>query len=131
MIDKIHMLLKLGKYLTYKASIQIYRQVILTIMDYAGFLVIAYGKKKVKNEFQIMQNDALHFCNSTRLNDKVSLVKLHRKAKLASLEERRRVQLLSLMYLFIFFFFIEFYLPCLTFQIEKFVFQCKTALMNM
>ena len=30
-----------------------------------------------------------------------------------------------------FFFFIEFYLPCLTFQIEKFVFQRKTALMNM
>ena len=25
------------------------------------------------------------------------------------------------------FFFIEFYLPCLTFQIEKIVFQCKTA----
>ena len=34
-------------------------------------------------------------------------------------------------FLFFLFFFIEFYLPCLTFQIEKFVFQCKTALMNM
>ena len=33
--------------------------------------------------------------------------------------------------IYIFFFLIEFYLPCLTFQIEKCVFQCKTALMNM
>ena len=29
------------------------------------------------------------------------------------------------------FFVFCFYLPCLTFQIEKFVFQCKTALINM
>ena len=34
-------------------------------------------------------------------------------------------------FFFFFFFLIEFYLPCLTFQIENFAFQCKTALMNM
>ena len=36
-IDMIYMLHKLGKYLTYKASLQIYKQVILPILDYAGF----------------------------------------------------------------------------------------------
>ena len=52
----------------------------------------------MKNEFQIMQNDALRFCNNTCLNDRVSLTNLHKKANLASLEQRRFVQLLSLMY---------------------------------
>ena len=33
--DKIYMLRKIGKYLTYKASCQIYKQVILPILDYA------------------------------------------------------------------------------------------------
>ena len=96
-IDKIYMLRKLGKYLTYKASIQIYKQVILPILDYAGFLLVACNKNK-KNGLQIMQNDALRFCNNTRRNDKVTLVELHNKAKLASLEQRRCVQLLSLMF---------------------------------
>ena len=61
------------------------------------FFIISCDKK-VKNDFQIMQNDALRFCNNTCLNDKISLVKLHKKAKLASLEQRRCIQLLSLMY---------------------------------
>ena len=89
------MLRKLGKFLTYKASILIYMQVILPILDNVGFLMVACGKKK---EFQIMQNDALSFCNNSRRNDRISIVNLHSKAKLASLEQRRCLQLLSLMY---------------------------------
>ena len=96
-VDKIFMLRKLKKYLTYKAAIQIYKQVILPIIDYAGFLMISCSKSR-KEDFQIMQNDALCFCNNTSLNDRISLVKLHEKANLASLEQRRCIQLLTLMY---------------------------------
>ena len=90
-VDKIFMLRKLGRYLTYKAAIQIYKQVILPILDYAGFLLVACNKDK-KGEFQVLQNDALRFCSNNRLNDRVSLDVLHNKANLVSL------QLLSLMY---------------------------------
>ena len=38
-IDKVFMLKKLRKYLTYKSSIQIYKQTIMPIFDYAGFIV--------------------------------------------------------------------------------------------
>ena len=54
--------------------------------------------KSRKEDFQIMQNDALRFCKNTSLNDRISLVKLHEKANLASLEQRRYIQLLTLMY---------------------------------
>ena len=77
-LDKIFMLSKLGRFITYKASILIYKQVILPILDYAVFLITACSKK-IKNEFQIMQNDALRFCNNSRLNDSVSIVNLHTK----------------------------------------------------
>ena len=83
-VDKIFMLRKLGKYLTNKALIQIYKQVILPIMDYAGFLIIACHKT-VKHDLQILQND-------------VTLVNLHKKAKISSLEQQRCVQPLTLMY---------------------------------
>ena len=96
-VDKIFMLRKLGRYLTYKAAIQIYKQVILPILNYAGFLLVACNKDK-KGEFQVLQNDALRFCSNNRLNDRVSLDVLHNKANLVSLEQRRCVQLLSLMY---------------------------------
>ena len=36
-IDKVYMLKKLRKYLTYKSAVQIYKQTILPIFDYAGF----------------------------------------------------------------------------------------------
>ena len=62
------------------------------------FFLIISCDKGIKNEFQIMQNDALRFCNNTSINDRVSLTKLHKKANLSSLEQRRCVQLLGLMY---------------------------------
>ena len=61
------------------------------------FLLLACNKDK-KGDFQVLQNDALRFCNESHLNDRVALKILHNKANLVSLEQRRCVQLLSLMY---------------------------------
>ena len=47
---------------------------------------------------QLIQNDALRFCDNVRLKDRKSLDEMHKKAKLSSLEQRRCIQLLQLMY---------------------------------
>ena len=52
-----------------------------------------------KKDLKIMQNDALRFCYNVRLLDRVSIVDLHSRAKLASLEQRRIRQLLGLQFL--------------------------------
>ena len=46
-----------------------------------------------------MQNDALRTCFNVKRRDKLSIFKLHKKAKLLSLEQRRTYQLLHLMYI--------------------------------
>ena len=96
-IDKVFMLKKLRIYLIYKSSIQIYKQTIMPIFDYAGFLLLACTKDK-KSDFQIVQNDVLRFCENKRLKDKIPIDTMHKKANLVSLEQRRCKQLLSIMY---------------------------------
>ena len=96
-INKVFMLLKIGHYLTYKAAVQIYKQLILPIIDYAGFILIACNKNK-KGCFKTIQNDALRFCSKNKRSDRISLGELHKNANLSSLEQRRCIQLLTLMY---------------------------------
>ena len=47
---------------------------------------------------QVIQNNALHLCLDIKLNDRISLIEIHKKANLISLEQRRCVQLLCLLY---------------------------------
>ena len=58
---------------------------------------MACGKYK-KHDFQIMQNDILRICENKKLEDRISIEDLHKKAKILSLEQRRAKQLLILMY---------------------------------
>ena len=96
-IDKIYMLRKLRKYLTQHAALQIYKQLILPIFYYAGFLLIACTRDK-KRDLQVIQNDVLRFYNNNKREDKVLLNVMHKNANLISLEQRRCKQILSLMY---------------------------------
>ena len=52
-----------------------------------------------KKELQIMQNNVLRYCYNVRLLDCVSIVNLHERSKLSSLEQRRIRQLLGLQFL--------------------------------
>ena len=88
---------KLRKYITYKASIQIYKQTILPIVDYPGYLLLACDKDK-KGDLQVIQNDVLRFCENKQLKDRVSIELLHENAHLVSLEQRRVRQLLIMMF---------------------------------
>ena len=47
-----------------------------------------------------MENNILRNCYNVRLLDQWSLVDIHREASLVSLEQRRPVQLLGLMYVY-------------------------------
>ena len=49
-----------------------------------------------KKNLQIMQNDVLRYCYNVRLADRVTIVDLHTRAKLSSLEKRRLRRLLGL-----------------------------------
>ena len=97
--NKIYTLRKIRKYITFDVASQIYKQTILPLFEYGGFLIKALNKDK-RNELQIIQNDILRICNMSKLSDRISLELLHKKAKLLSLEQRRQKQLLILMYIY-------------------------------
>ena len=69
----------------------------MPIIDYSGLLLLACNKSQ-KYDLQVIQNDVLRFCDNKKLEDKISIELLHKKAKLSSLEQRRYKQLLCLMY---------------------------------
>ena len=70
---------------------------ILPVFDYSGFMLISCNKSD-RHDLQVIQNDALRTCYNVKRRDKLSISKMHRKANLLSLEQRRTFQLLSLMY---------------------------------
>ena len=96
--NRLFNLRKLKPYITENSALSIYKQTILPVFDYAGFVLISCNKSD-RHDLQIMQNDALRTCFNVRRRDKLSIAKMHKKAKLLSLEQRRTIQLLHLMYL--------------------------------
>ena len=96
--NKIFKLRKIRKFLNFEAAILIYKQTILPIMDYAGFLLIASNQSELE-EFQILQNDILCICTRTKLSDRVSISELHTKCNIIGTKQRMQRQLLWLMYL--------------------------------
>ena len=95
--SKIFMLTKIRSYLTEFAAIMIYKHTILPYFEYAGFLLTACTKEDRK-DLQICQNDALRVCTHIKLLDHVRIDDLHDRCKITSLEQRRCIQLLLLMY---------------------------------
>ena len=91
-------LIKIRKYINSKCALAIYKQTILPLLDYSGFLLISCNRSDRK-DFQTMENNILRTCFNVHLMDRMSLVDMHREAFLVSLEQRRIVQLLGFMYL--------------------------------
>ena len=96
--NKIFMFRKIRKYLTFDAAITVYKQTILPLLDYSGFLLLSCRTEE-KNELQKLQNDVLRVCNLSKISDRISIPKLHASCKIISLEQRMRKQLLWLMYI--------------------------------
>ena len=96
-VSQLFKLRKIGRMITVKCAIDIYKQTILPILDYAGFMLYSINQSD-KNDLQILQNDALRTCYNVQRRDRLSVKNLHTQAKLLSLDQRRQIQLLSLMY---------------------------------
>ena len=96
--SKISTLSKIRKYMTADSALAIYKQMILPLFDYSGFLLISCYKTD-REDLQVIHNNALRLCLDIRLTDRISLVEIHRKANLVGLEQRRCIQLLSLLYI--------------------------------
>ena len=88
---------KIRKYLTEESAIMVYKHTILPLLEYAGFMLVACNIED-RRDLQKCQNDALRICTHVNLNDHYRIQDLHARCKITSLEQRRRIQLLLLMY---------------------------------
>ena len=95
---KIKLIHKIRRYIDNSSALAIYKQMILPLFDYSGFLLLSCLKTD-REDLQIIQNNALRLCLNLRLNDRVSLCNIHATSNLASLEQRRCIQLLSLLFI--------------------------------
>ena len=96
--NKVYMLRKIRKYLTLDAAVLVYKQTILPIIDYSGFLLLSCNAGDIE-ELQVIQNDILRICTRNRVSDRVSIPDLHKKCKIIGLKQRMHKQLLWLMYI--------------------------------
>ena len=84
---KLFHLRKIRKFLTEFASVQVYKQTILPLLDYCGFLSMSANKNEL-NSLQILQNDALRVCVGYPLGYNMSHEALHSRVKLSSIFQR-------------------------------------------
>ena len=93
--NKTYVLRKIRPYLNAQASLQIYKSMLLPILDYGDFIYSSAPQKNLK-KLQRLQNSNIRLCLSlpplTRTND------IHRLANLNLLEDRRNAHLLNQMY---------------------------------
>ena len=68
--NKIFLLRKIRKYIDYHTAISIYKQTILPILDYSGFLLLSLTKGQ-QSDLQTMQNDVLRFAKNVRIKDMI------------------------------------------------------------
>ena len=94
---KVYMLGKLRYFVDKVTALLIYKQAVLPYFDYGGFLLASCNQGQRK-DLQTLQNNALRICLRYRLADRISERTLHIEGKLQSLEQRRNIQLLKLMY---------------------------------
>ena len=89
---------KLRKYVSQECAVTIYKQTILPLLDYSGFLLNSCNVSD-RNDLQILQNDALRTGFNIKRRDRMSIRNMHREASLLSLDQRRKFQLLALMFI--------------------------------
>ena len=89
---------KIRKYVDNKTALLIYKQAILKLVEYAGFVLCSCDIGQRRN-LQTLQNNALRLCKRYYLLDRIATDRLHSECKILGLEQRRRNQLLRLMYL--------------------------------
>ena len=95
--QKLFMLRKVRRYITTNAGISLYKQMMLPLFDYSGFLLLSCNLGQ-KRELQRIQNKCIRACLLYNRVEHITIEHLHNEMKIISLEQRRRVQCLILMY---------------------------------
>ena len=96
---KIYSLVKIRDLITTKCALAIYKQTILPLFDYSGFVTLSCNVSD-RMDLQTLQNNALRVSFNVRLRDRIAIKGMHNRANLLSLEQRRQVQVLCLMFIF-------------------------------
>ena len=84
---KIYSLVKIRDLITTKCALTIYKQTIMPLFDYSGFVSISCNVSD-RLDLQKLQNSALRVCYNVRLRDRVAVKGMHTRANLLSLEQR-------------------------------------------
>ena len=95
--QKLFVLKKIRNYINKFAAICMYKQMILPIFDFAGFMLISctLGQKR---ELRKLQNRGIRTCLLYHRREHISIQRLHNEFKILSLEQRRQIQLLKLLF---------------------------------
>ena len=97
-VNKIYSLVKIRGLINTQCAITIYKQTILPVLDYSGFLLISCNKSD-RGDLQKLQNHALRICFNVKLRDKISIERMHNRAGLLSLDQRRQKQVVCIMFI--------------------------------
>ena len=98
MENKIFVMSKIRKYIDNRTAILINKQAVLPSVEYPGFVLVSCAVGQ-RYEIQVLQNNASRLYKQYGLLDRITIDRLHSECKILGLEQRRRKQLLRLMYL--------------------------------
>ena len=87
--SKIKTMHKIRRYIDNNSAIAIYKQMVLPLFDYCSFLLFC---KTDREDLQVIQNNALRLYLGIEINDRISLLDIHNRVNLVSLERRRCIQ---------------------------------------
>ena len=91
-------MVKIRKCVDNRTSLLIYKQAVLPVVEYAGFVLTSCTIGQ-RYELQFLQNNVLRMCNRYRLLDMIPIDHLASECNILGLEQRCHKQLLRLMYL--------------------------------
>ena len=72
--------------MTRKAIVSVYNQTILSILDYAVFLLLLCNDSD-RSDLQKKQNDIFRICYRVKLSDHISIKELHKKSKMVGFKQ--------------------------------------------
>ena len=85
--QKLFLIRKIRRYITVDAAKAMYKQMILPLLDYSGFLLVSCTIEQ-KHDLQKRQNNAIRTCLLYDRRDHITIDHLHGEMGLISLEQR-------------------------------------------
>ena len=94
---KIYQFGKIKKYINVNTRILIYKQTIMPLVEYVGYMLYMNNNQDVA-KLQRLQNRALRMCFDVNIPIDIRTTELHNMARIDTLQQRRELSLLCMMY---------------------------------